>query len=90
MYALEDQSHAVIYSYLMKKEINGNSRALRLKGLDVTKQYKLHELNKIPNRWSRFDYLEGKVFSGEYLMNHGVSFYMSDEYESLVFEVVAQ
>lgn len=89
MYALEDKSHAVVYSYLLKKEIYGNTQVLYLRGLDATKQYKLHELNKVPNRWSRFDSLEGKVFSGEYLMNHGISFYMSDEYESLVFEAVA-
>ena len=89
MYALEDKSHAVVYSYLMAKALNGDHQVLYLKGLDPDKQYRLHELNKIPNRWSRFDSLEGKVFSGDFLMNHGVAFYMSDEYESLVFEAVA-
>ena len=89
MYALEDKSHAVVYSYLMAKALNGDHQVLYLKGLDPDKQYRLHELNKIPNRWSRFDSLEEKVFSGDFLMNHGVAFYMSDEYESLVFEAVA-
>lgn len=90
MYALEDQSRAVVYSYLLKKEINGNTQILYLRGLDRNKNYRLHELNKKPNTWSRLDSLEGKVFSGAYLMDHGVSFYMSDEYESIVFEVTAQ
>jgi alpha-galactosidase len=87
MYALENQSRAIVYSFLQKKEINGNRQVLYLRGLDPKGRYQLHELNKIPNRWSRFDTLEGKVYSGTYLMNYGVSFYMSDEYESLVFEV---
>ncbi len=90
MYALENQSRAVVYSFLKKKEINGNRQVLYLKGLNPDKQYRLHELNKIPNRWSRFDSLEGKVYSGAYLMKYGVSFYMSEEYESLVFETVAR
>ncbi len=90
MYAMEDQSRVAVYSFLMKKEINGNRQVLYLRGLDPNKQYRLHELNKIPNRWSRFDSLEGKVYSGAYLMNYGVSFYMSEEYESLVFEAIAQ
>ena len=90
MYALEDQSRAVVYSFLMKKEIQGNRQIVYLRGLDPNKQYRLHELNKIPNRWTRFDTLEGKIYSGAYLMNHGVSFYMSNEYESLVFEVTSE
>jgi len=90
MYAMEDQSRAVVYSFLKRKEIYGNQQILYLRGLDPNKQYRLHEINKIPNRWSRFDSLEGKIYSGAYLMNHGVYFYMSEEYESLVFEVVAK
>ena len=90
MYALEDRSHAVVYAYLLKKEITGNTQIIYMKGLAPEKQYRLHELNKIPGRWSRFDSLEGKTYSGAYLMNHGVSFNMSDEYESLVFEAVAE
>lgn len=88
-YVLEDQSHAVAFAYLLKKEINGNRQSLLLRGLNPNKNYRLHELNKLPNRWSRFDSLESKVYSGAYLMNHGVAFYMGDEYESLVFEAVA-
>jgi alpha-galactosidase len=87
MYTLEDQSRAVVYSFLQKKEIYGNTQVLYLQGLDPQGQYQLHELNKMPDRWSRFDSLEGKVYSGAYLMNYGVDFYMGDEYESLVFEV---
>jgi len=90
MYVLEDQSRAVVYSYLVRKEIRGNSQIIYLKGLDPKKQYKLRELNKVPGRWSRFDDLEGKSFSGNFLMNHGVAFYMNDEYESLVFEAIAE
>jgi len=86
MYALEDQSKAVVYSYLLKKEVTGNRQVLHLKGLDPKKKYKLRELNKVPGRWSRFGDFEGKIFSGAFLMDHGVDFFMSDEYESLVFE----
>jgi len=90
MYALEDQSRAVVYSYLVRKEIRGNAQIVYLKGLDSKRHYKLRELNKVPGRWSHFDNLEGKSFSGTFLMNHGVAFNMNDEFESLVFEAVAE
>jgi alpha-galactosidase len=90
MYALADQSHAVVYSFLLKKEMNGNTQIVYLQGLDPQGEYKLHELNKIPDKRSRFDSLEGKTYSGAFLMNHGVAFYMDNEYESLVFEAVKQ
>jgi alpha-galactosidase len=87
MYSLEDKSRAVVYSFLQKKEIYGNTQILYLQGLDPQKQYRLHELNKASDRESRFNAWENNVYSGAFLMNHGVKFYMSDEYESLVFEV---
>ncbi|MDR1682290.1 MAG: alpha-galactosidase [Candidatus Symbiothrix sp.] len=85
MYVLEDESRAVVYSFLQEKDIHGNTQILYLKGLDPNAQYKLTEINK--GSHSRLNDWDGKTFSGDFLMKHGVSAYMSDEYESFVFEL---
>jgi len=84
MYVSENQSRAVVYSYLQKKAIHGNTQTLYLRGLDPKAQYRLKEINKFGYSRLEKDW-EGKTFSGDFLMKHGVSAYMSDEYESFVF-----
>ncbi|MCL2649735.1 MAG: alpha-galactosidase [Candidatus Azobacteroides sp.] len=84
MYVTENENKAVIFSYLLKKEIYGNTQALILKGLDPQKNYLLNELNKNPNGHSRLGDWENKTFSGEFLMKYGIRFPMYDEYESVV------
>ena len=90
MYATEDQNDAVIFSYLLKKDIYGNTQPLILSGLDPDKNYKLTELNKAPKGFSWFSSLEGKVFSGKYLMKYGIRFPMYNEYDSKVIRITAQ
>ncbi|GHU72560.1 alpha-galactosidase [Bacteroidia bacterium] len=85
MYVLDDQSRAVVYSFLQQKAIHGNTQTLYLKGLNPDANYTLKEINKFGQ--SRLNDWNGKTFSGAFLMNHGVTAYMSDEYESFVFEL---
>ena len=86
MYVNEEQSEAVVFNFLIRKEIYPTPPVFTLQGLDPQKKYKLQEINK-GNGWSRFDKYEGKTFSGEYLMNVGLNFAMYDEYESVVFKL---
>lgn len=46
MYVTEDQNDAVLFTYLLKKSINGNTQPLILEGLDSDKNYRVTELNK--------------------------------------------
>ena len=91
MYVSEDKNQAVVFSYLLKKQIHSNRQVLFLQGLDPDKRYTLTEINKAPNRWSWFgEQHEGKTYSGDYLMKYGVRFPMYDEYDSYVFLLQAQ
>ncbi len=91
MYVSEDQNDAVVFTYLLEKVINGgNNQVLYLKGLDPNKTYRLNELNKEPNKWSWFNNLEGKSFTGEYLMKYGIRFPMYNQFESKIIRLTAE
>ena len=90
MYVSEDKDNAVVFSYLLKKSINGNTQPLILKGLDPKKNYKLTEVNKMPGSYSWFTPLEGKVYTGEFLMKYGLRFTMYNEYDSKVIRLTVQ
>jgi alpha-galactosidase len=86
MYVNEAQSEAVVFNFLIRKEIYPTPPVYALQGLDPQKQYRLQEINKEKGR-SRFGKYEGKTFSGEYLMTVGLNFALYDEYESIVFKL---
>ncbi len=90
MYTSPDQKEALVFSYLKKKNIYGDNQVLFMKGLDPKKNYTLKEINKDPKKYSWFSELEGKQYTGEFLMTYGVRFTMYNEFESVVFRVVAQ
>lgn len=54
MYVTEDQNDAVLFTYLLKKSINGNTQPLILEGLDPDKNYRVTELNKETKGYSWF------------------------------------
>lgn len=90
MYTLPDQKEALVFSYLKKKEIYSDTQVLYMHGLDPKKNYTLKEVNKDPKKHSWFSSLEGKSFSGEFLMTYGVHFPMYNEFESVVFQLVSE
>lgn len=83
-YVTEDKQKSVVFSYLLKKTINGERTPLVLQGLDPNKHYTVKEINKDPKQYSWFSSLEGKTFSGDYLMKYGLRFTMYNEYDSKV------
>lgn len=87
MYVNEDKSEAVVFNFLIRKEVYPKPPTIFLQGLDPKKQYVLKEINKDPDDWSRFSKYERKTFSGEYLMTVGLHFAMYNEYESLVIQL---
>lgn len=86
MYVNENKSEAVVFNFLIRKEIYPTPPNYTLQGLDPQKKYKLTELNKNKD-WSRFDKYEGKILSGEYLMKVGLNFALYDEYETVLFRL---
>jgi len=87
MYVNDDKSEAVVFNFMIKKEVYPRPPVVVLQGLDPSKRYQLKEINRDPDEWSRFSKYEGEIFSGEYLMNVGLLFTMYNEQESLVFQL---
>ena len=69
MYVNEQKSKSVFFWWKTESFQNEHLPRVKMAGLDATKNYKIHELNRIDLR--PMD-VEGKVFSGAYLMNHGL------------------
>lgn len=90
MYASEDSSRAVVYSFITEKSPGHEDehKIIHLKGLTPGASYRLTEIDKGSS--SRFGDYEGKTFTGAFLMNEGVRSDFLSEYESMVFEVVKQ
>ena len=69
MYVDEQKSKSVFFWWKTESFQNEHLPRGKMAGLDASKNYKIHELNRIDLR--PMD-VEGKVFSGAYLMNHGL------------------
>ena len=69
MYVNEDKSKSVFFWWKTESFQNEHLPRVKMAGLDAKKNYKVHELNRIDLR--PMD-IEGKTFSGAYLMNHGL------------------
>ena len=69
MYVDEAKTKSVFFWWKTESFQNEHLPRVKMAGLDAKKMYKVHELNCIDVRPLEF---EGKVFSGEYLMNNGL------------------
>ena len=69
MYVNEAKSKSVFFWWKTESFQNEHLPLVKMAGLDANKMYKVHELNRIDK--NPMD-VEGKSFSGAYLMNHGL------------------
>ena len=69
MYVDETKGKSVFFWWKTESFQNEHLPRVKMAGLDANKNYKVHELNRIDLR--PMD-IEGQVFSGAYLMNHGL------------------
>ncbi len=95
MYVSENKNEAVFYWWKTEEFMNQHLPRITMAGLDPTKTYKIHELNRIDNTPLSF---EGKSFSGEYLMangleipyTHNVDYNKRSDYASRVLYLTAE
>ena len=73
------KDRAVYFVYSLGYHVRNEFYCKSLKGLMPHKKYKVKELNKL-NKSSCF--ADGKIFTGEYLMNVGIPFNIPKPYES--------
>lgn len=69
MYVSKDKSEAVFYEWEMEHLTEQGTPRVKLDGLDPARRYRITRLASIDGKAHR---LEGKVFSGAYLMNTGI------------------
>ncbi len=69
MYVDDNKDKAVWYWWKLETYMYQHLPRIKMAGLDANKNYKVHELDRIDNK--ELD-CEGKVYSGAYLMNHGL------------------
>jgi alpha-galactosidase len=86
MYVSQDKTKSLLFSYALHPRTFGQFSPVRLQGLDPNKNYKIEEINAIPNPWSRFS-ANGKTFSGDYLMKIGLSLPNNSDLTSAVIEI---
>lgn len=91
MYTSEDKNRAVLFNYFTTTRRKDIFNRVKLQGLDVTKKYRLKEINLFPGtKSSQPD--NDKVLSGDYLMNIGLNLApgRANAMSSNVFELVAE
>ena len=88
MYVSDTKDHAVLFAYGLSSFMKQSSRRIRLAGLDPDRTYTLHEKNirvayhHDRNAWGEGEpcELDGKSFTGAYLMSVGLDIPLSTEY----------
>ena len=78
MYVTDQQDKAVFYWWKTESFQNEHLPRVRMAGLDANRMYKVKELNRIDLKPMS---VEGKSFSGAYLMNHGLDMPLRNEPE---------
>jgi alpha-galactosidase len=86
MYTNEPKNKAILFAYSLHSRAFNQYSAVRLLGLDANKNYKIEEINKMPNSRGRFA-ADGKTFSGDYLMKIGVQLPNNSDLTSAVIEI---
>lgn len=88
MYVSDDKSRAVVFVYGLNRFIlTDYPTPLPLQGLDPGKRYKITEINKEKRDHSR---VHGKTLGGTALVGMGLPIKLEGDYDSAVFELVAE
>lgn len=89
MYVGKNKSKAVVFAFDVHPRYAEKTLPVRLEGLDANKMYRVKEINGMPGTNSSLQG-NGQLFSGEYLMNVGLSLFTTSQLNSRVVEVVAE
>uniref|UniRef100_S0DEQ3 alpha-galactosidase n=1 Tax=termite gut metagenome TaxID=433724 RepID=S0DEQ3_9ZZZZ len=86
MYAGRSADKAVVFAYDMNPRYGEIQRPVRLQGLDPKKIYRIEEINRMPGSRPSVR-LNGKLVSGEFLMNYGIDLFSGSRARSVVVEL---
>lgn len=88
MHVDESQNKAVVYAYDIFPRYAENSFAVKLQGLDPSKNYRVEEINLMPEAKSRLS-SNGKTYSGDFLMKVGLNLFTTAKLSSRILELTA-
>jgi alpha-galactosidase len=90
MYADQSKKNAILFAYNLSSRYREVFSPIRLQGLDPNKQYKIKEINLMPNVKSAIA-ANDKTYSGEYLMSIGIEVSKTNQepLTSVVLEITA-
>jgi alpha-galactosidase len=90
MYSDQSKNNAILFAYNLSSRYREVFSPVRLQGLDPAKQYRIKEINLMPNVKSAIA-SNDKTFSGEYLMNIGIEVSKTNQepLTSVVLEITA-
>ena len=85
----KDKNKAVVFAFDVYPGYGEKILPVRLEGLDAGKQYRVKEINLMPNQGSSLEGNE-RVFSGDYLMKVGLNLLTGNKLYSRVVEITAE
>ena len=89
VYVAKDKKKAVLYAYNIHPRFGEKLFPVRLQGLDPALQYRVEEINLMPEQKSKFSE-NGNVFSGDYLMKIGLAVFTTQPTTSRMIEITAE
>ncbi len=88
MYVDDARQNVVLFAYKTENFLNMTMPRLQLDGLDASATYVFHERNV--KHGDKASSLDGKTFTGDFLMQVGVEMPLDGDYASRVFEITKQ
>ena len=87
LYVAPDKQHAVLFTFDIYPRFDELRHNVVLRGLDPNRRYRLQEINLMPGKSS---WVNGRTYSGAYLMNIGLDLFTTGKLNSRVVELVAE
>lgn len=88
MFVGKDKQKAVVFSFDIYPRYGDRRHNVCLEGLDANRQYKVSEINMMPNASSSLNGND-RTYSGDYLMTVGLDLFTGNKLYSRVIEVTA-
>lgn len=88
MFVDKTQSRALLFAFDIYPRFDEKRLPVQLEGLDPDKQYRVSEINLMPNAHSTL-HNNDNCYSGDYLMNVGLNIFSGSKLNSKVIEITA-
>lgn len=88
MYVSDDKKKAILFAYNLYTKNGEAFPKIKPEGLDASKKYLIKEIN-VDDESKPLYKEDGKIFSGDFLMKEGITWYLWGSLKSSVLELTA-